>query len=235
VILLHETFQIVHGGLDEFEDAYQNDVAPRVREIDGVEPLWFLRQRTGIEGEFAIALTALRSGTELGSYTAWMSGSEGAAWRAHSQRLTRAFQRKALMAAPWSPFNEWEELAPVLASGATGRRIFMEDTGWPYVSVADYVDFQRREYWEPLQKWASSGAAVVKLWGFFLVAPGSGHRPEAIFLQEVMSDSALERLIGEPEVYDPNTFPGSYMVQGLTYRDQWRSRLMVASQPREAS
>ena len=139
------------------------------------------------------------------------------------------------MAAPWSPFNEWEELAPVLTSGGTGRRIFMEDTGWPYVSVADYVDFQRREYWEPLQKWASSGAAVVKLWGFFLVAPGSGHRPEAIFLQEVMSDSALERLIGEPEVYDPNTFPGSYMVQGLTYRDQWRSRLMVAAQPGEPS
>ena len=79
MILLHETFQIVHGGLDEFEDAYRTEVPPRVREIDGVEPLWFLRQRTGIEGEFAIALTALRSGEELGAYTGWMSGSEGAA------------------------------------------------------------------------------------------------------------------------------------------------------------
>jgi hypothetical protein len=233
VILLHETYLIVHGGLDEFEDAYWEEVAPQLRAIDGIEPLWFLRQRTGIEGEFAIALTALRSGEDLGLYTRWMSSSEGAPWRAHSQRLTRAFQRKALMAAPWSPFNGWEELRPVLESDTKGRRIFMEDTGWPYVSVADYVDFQRREYWEPMQKWATSGAAVLKLWGFFLVAPGSGHRPEAIFLQEILNDGALERLIGEPEVYDPNTFPGSYMVQGLTYRDQWRSRLMVASESRD--
>src|ERR1039458_9545246 len=144
VILLHETFQIVHGGLDEFEEAYWNEVAPKVRAIDGIEPLWFLRQRTGIEGEFAIALTALRSGEDLGTYTRWISGREGAAWRAGSQRLTRAFQRKALLAAPWSPFNEWEELAPALEPRGDGRRIFMEDTGWPYVSVADYVDFQRR-------------------------------------------------------------------------------------------
>lgn len=233
MILLHETFQIVHGGLDEFENAYWNEVAPPMRATEGIEPLWFLRQRTGIEGEFAIALTAVRTGEHLGTYTRWMSGSEGAAWRARARPLTRAFQRKALMAAPWSPFNEWEELAAIRAATGQDRRIFMEDTGWPYVSVADYVDFQRREYWEPLQQWASSGAAVVKLWGFFLVAPGSGHRPEAIFLQEVLNDSALERLIGEPEVYDPKTFPGSYMVQGLTYRDQWRSRLMVASKPRE--
>jgi len=232
VILLHETFQIVHGGLDEFEDAYWSEVVPPLREMDGIEPLWFLHQRTGIEGEFAIALTALRTGEELGTYTRWMSGNDGAPWRARAQVLTRAFQRKALLAAPWSPFNEWEELEPIRSATGQSRRIFMEDTGWPYVSVADYVDFQRREYWEPLQQWARSGAAVVKLWGFFLVAPGSGHRPEAIFLQEVMNDSALERLIGEPEVYDPDTFPGSYMVQGLTYRDQWRSRLMVASTPR---
>ena len=233
MILLHETYQIVHGGLDEFEDAYWHEVAPQLRANDGIEPLWFLRQRTGIEGEFAIVLTALRSGEQLGLYTRRMSSSEGAPWRARSQRLTRAFQRKVLIAAPWSPFNEWEELLLVLESDTKGRRIFMEDTGWPYVSVTDYVEFQRREYWEPIQKWAASGAAVLKLWGFFLVAPGSGHRPEAIFLQEVLNDSALERLIGEPEVYDPNTFPGSYMVQGLTYRDQWRSRLMVASESRD--
>lgn len=234
MILLHETFQIVHGGLDEFEEAYWDEVVPQVRGIDGIEPLWFLRQRTGIEGEFAIALTALRSGDDLGAYTRWMSGSEGAAWRTKSQPLTSAFQRKALLAAPWSPFHAWEDLAPALESRGQPRRIFMEDTGWPYVSVADYVDFQRREYWEPLQKWASTGVvAVVKLWGFFLVAPGTGHRPEAIFIQEIMNDSALERLIGEPEVYDPDSFPGSYMVHGLIYRDQWRSRLMVASQPRD--
>jgi hypothetical protein len=233
VILLHETFQIVHGGLDEFETAYWDEVAPKVGAIDGIEPLWFLRQRTGIEGEFAIALTALRSGEDLGTYTRWISGSEGASWRARSRPLTRAFQRKALLAAPWSPLNEWDELAPAKQSRGDARRIFMEDTGWPYVSVADYVDFQRREYWEPLQQWAGSVTLVVKLWGFFLVAPGSGHRPEAIFLQEIMNESALERLIGEPEVYDPDTFPGSYMVHGLTYRDQWRSRLMVASQPRD--
>lgn len=232
MILLHETFQIVHGGLDEFEDAYWREVAPRVRALDGVEPLWFLRQRTGIEGEFAIALTALRAGEDLGAYTRWMSGDQGAVWRAQAGRLTHGFQRKALMAAPWSPFNEWDELQPILEIGYDKRRMFMEDTGWPYVRVADYVDFQRREYWEPLQQWATTGAAILKLWGFFLVAPGTGHRPEAIFLQEVLDDRALERLIGEPEVYDPDSFPGSYMVQGLTYRDQWRSRLMVAAPPR---
>ena len=177
MILLHETFQIVHGGLDEFEDAYWREAAPFARALDGIEPLWFLRQRTGIEGEFAIALTALRSGEDWARTPAGCPGSEGATWRALSAGLTRGFQRKALLAAPWSPFNEWEELAPILELGYDKRRMFMEDTGWPYVRVADYVDFQRREYWEPLQRWASFGGGHPQVVG--VLPRGTGHRASA--------------------------------------------------------
>jgi hypothetical protein len=231
MLLVHETFHAVHDGLDELEAAYWRDCAGRLAGHDGVATLWFLRQRTGIEGACAVALTAVRSGRELGAYCEWTNSPEGAAWSAHQRRLTTDSTRKVLLAAPWSPFNEWSEAEAAQQSTGLPRRIFMEDTGWPYVAVTDYVDFQRREYFEPLKQWATTGAAILKLWGFFLVAPGTGHRPEAIFLQEVLSDGALERLIGEAEVYDPATFPGSYMVQGLTYRDQWRSRLLVASTP----
>lgn len=230
MLLLHETYHLHAGTLDEFEAAYSEGVVPPLREIDGVRPLWLLGQRSGIEGEVAIALTALRSGAAFGACADWASGAGGAVWRVLARRLARGFHRKALMAAPWSPLHDWADLDQVAERTATAgrRRIFMEDTGWPYAGLSDYVDFQRREYWEPLQRYATSGS-LLKLWGFFLVLHGTGRRPEAVFLQEVLDDRALERLIGEPEVYDPDTFPGSYMVQGLTYRDQWRSRLLVAS------
>ncbi|MHB1582275.1 MAG: hypothetical protein ACYCU7_05710 [Acidimicrobiales bacterium] len=235
MILLHETYLVREGGLDDFEGAYWEGVVPPLREMDGIRPLWLLRQRTGIEGEVVLALTAVRSGEELGRYIDWTTRSAGVVWRVLARRLTRDYHRKALMSAPWSPLHEWSELegladalAPRSDEAAGTPRIFMEDTGWPYADLSDYVEFQRREYWEPLQKWATAGA-LLKLWGFFLVLHGTGRRPEAVFLQEVLDNRALENLIGEPEVYDPNTFPGSYMVQGLTYRDQWRSRLLVAS------
>jgi hypothetical protein len=230
MILLHETYQVVPGALDDFERIYWDAVDSEVDRLDGVAPLWLLRQRQGIEGELVIALTAVRSGSALGGYTAWRQGKGGAAARRLAGELSRRCDRKALLAAPWSTLREWDEIAEVAATPAgDGPRIFMEDTGWPYSVVSEYVDYQRRDYFEPLQQWAKSGHALLKLWGFFLVAPGTGRRPEAVFLQEVLDARALERLIGEPEVYDPDTFPGSYMVRGLLYRDQWRSRLLVAS------
>ncbi|MBO0728463.1 MAG: hypothetical protein J2P57_04340 [Acidimicrobiaceae bacterium] len=231
MILLHDTYHLRPGALDEFEDAYWEHVVPAATKAEGVKPLWLLRQRTTAEGEVAVGLTAVRSGADLGDYTASDDGG------AVLEGLSLGHARKALLAAPWSPLSNWDEVATI-GSGAAAPdrpRVFMEDTGWPYAPVSDYVDFQRREYWEPLQQWAATGGGLLKLWGFFLVASGTGRRPEAVFLQEVLDLRALQQLVSEPEEYDPDTFPGSYMVHGLEYRDQWRSRLLVLSQPRSAT
>ena len=228
MILVHDTYHLAGGTLDEFEEDYWEEVIPPLREAEGVKPLWLLRQRTGVEGEVAVALTAVRSGADLAAFTKWQSQARSGGG------LALSHARKALVAAPWSPLTDWDEVASIESTGADdGPRVFMEDTGWPSAALSDYVDFQRREYWEPLQQWAPSGG-LLKLWGFFVVAFGTGHRPEALFLQEVLDLRALERLVSQPEEYDPDTFPGSYMVHGLQYRDQWRSRLLVLSRPRSA-
>lgn len=228
MIIVHETYEIETGCLGDFEETYLNAVTPQLERMPGVEPLCLLCQRDGLEGELAISLNAVRTSEDLRAFLDWTTSGEGAAERRLSTEFSRGRQRKVLMAAPWSPMRDWEEVADGAFSRDMATGIFMEDTGWPYAKLSAYVDFQHREYWEPLQKWLHAGA-LLRLRGFFVVAFGSGQRPEAVFLQEVLDTKALERLVGEPEKYDPETFPGSYMVHGLQYRDQWRSRILLSA------
>jgi hypothetical protein len=50
-----------------------------------------------------------------------------------------------------------------------------------------------------------------------------------MLMQRIRDYGLLLRLISEPEHYDPDQWPGSYMHHGLLYRDQWESKLLRTS------
>jgi hypothetical protein len=104
----------------------------------------------------------------------------------------------------------------------------MEDTGWPWPPLEDYVRFNDEMYFRIMSQ-APADQKLLDIQGFFTTAWGAGRSLESLFMQKVLDYNQLIRLLAVPEQYDPDAWPGSYMVQGLKYRDQWRSRLLRTS------
>jgi hypothetical protein len=101
----------------------------------------------------------------------------------------------------------------------------MEDTGWPTAPLDDYIAFWDTDYFRPMSA-PSSGRHILQIDACFQPAFGTHRRPEAMLLQKILSYDLLLGLIAAPREYDPTTWPGSYMHNGLDYRDQWESKLL---------
>jgi hypothetical protein len=135
---------------------------------------------------------------------------------------------KMLVPVHWSPLNALD-MAAVPADGAEHElSLYMEDTGWPSAPLDDYIDFWNDEYFQMMRK-MPAGRKILEIEACFQVAFGTHRRPEAILVQKILSYDLLMGLITEPENYNPDTWPGSYMHRGLRYRDQWESRLLRSS------
>ena len=100
----------------------------------------------------------------------------------------------------------------------------MEDTGWPDVCVDDYVDFWGNEY-KPMLDQQPEATRLLEIKAGWVPALGAGRRPEAILWQRVHNIERLIELLST-ELPPERKGPGTFMAKGLSYRDQWESRLL---------
>ena len=128
----------------------------------------------------------------------------------------------------WSPLQEVDLAAVPSGQEEHPVSIYMEDTGWPWPPLEDYVRFNDEMYFRIMRQ-APADQKLLDIQGFFTTVWGAGRSLESLFMQKVLDYNQLIRLLAVPERYDPDVWPGSYMVQGLKYRDQWRSRLLRTS------
>jgi hypothetical protein len=105
--------------------------------------------------------------------------------------------------------------------------LFMEDTGWPYSSLDDYIKMWDEIYARPMSQ-APPEMRILDIQACFQVAHGTHQRREAMLWQKIVSHDALMHLLTN-DLPPEHRKPGSYMVDALKYRDQWQSRLLRTS------
>jgi len=103
----------------------------------------------------------------------------------------------------------------------------MEDTGWPYAPLDDYIRMWDEIYYRPL----SATSQILDIQACFQVAHGSYKRREAMLWQKISPANDYATLVGllTSDIAPEHRGPGTYMFEALKYRDQWESRLLRIS------
>lgn len=231
MLFLHETHQVVGTREEEFEAAYREGWMPTLAKDDSARLLWYTNHAHGSGLAYnVVTITGI---------------SDGAAWERLAHRtqngdlkpLMRELDHarhnvtgKMLLPVEWSPLQT-VDLATVPTDGATHPlSLFMEDTGWPYAALDDYIKMWDEIYYRLLSK-APKEMRILDIQACFQVAHGSYRRREAMLWQKIENFNdyaALVRLL-TTETAPEHRVPGSYMVEALKYRDQWESRLLRTS------
>jgi hypothetical protein len=145
-------------------------------------------------------------------------------WMHEMDSLRHDVTGKILLPVEWSPLQE-VDLASVPTDGTThASSLFMEDTGWPYSALDDYIRMWDEIYYRPLSKTSQ----ILDIQACFQVAHGSYKRREAMLWQKISPDNdyaTLVRLL-TADIAPEHRGPGTYMFEALKYRDQWESRLL---------
>jgi hypothetical protein len=105
----------------------------------------------------------------------------------------------------------------------------MEDTGWPYVPIDDYITMWDELYSQPISKHAeNTGTVSIDIQACFQVAHGAGLRRQAILWQRIGDPATVLHLLTH-DLAPEMRAPGTYMHDSLAYRDQWESKLLRTS------
>jgi len=229
VLYMHEVHAVVGEREDEFESAYREGWMPRLAEGDDARLLWYLTQAHGSGPAYTVVtVTAVRDGAAWERLALSLRGGPLHDWSRAVGEMRHRVDGKLLVPVPWSPLQEVDLAAVPTVGDEHGLSLYMEDTGWPTAPLDDYIDFWDVEYYRNMRQ-APPGRRILDIEACFQVAYGTHRRPEAVLMQKIADDRLLLNLITEPEEYDPDRWPGSYMHRGLEYRDQWESRLLRTS------
>jgi hypothetical protein len=226
MLFLHEVHQVVGLKEDEFEAAYRDGWLSLMADTDYARLLWYTNHAVGSGVSYnVVTITAI---------------ADGAAWEDLVRRSQRGDLRdflrdvdelrydvygKVLVPVHWSPLQE-VDLATVPTDGAThDLSIFMEDTGWPYRPIDDYIQSWYDIYYEPMSHMPQP---MLDIQACFQIAHGTHTRREAMLWQKIPDPNGLTHLLTS-ELPPEHRRPGTYMAEALKLRDQWESKLLRTS------
>ncbi len=231
MLFLHETHRVVGAREDEFEAAYREGWMPTLAGEDSARLLWYTNQAHGSGRSYTVVtITGIADGAAWERLVRRAQTGDLRPWLRELDNLRHEVTGKLLLPVVWSPLQT-VDLASVPSTGETHLlTMFMEDTGWPYAPLDDYIRSWDEIYYRPLSQ-APAGMRILDIQACFQVAHGSNRRREAMLWQKVDSADNYAALVGllTKEVPARHRGPGSYMFEALKYRDQWESRLLRTS------
>jgi hypothetical protein len=235
MLFMHEVHSVVGDRERDFEAAYRDGWMPLLAgggaatERDDARLLWYLNQAHGSGPAYTVVtVTAVRDGQAYERLVRRLQAGDLRDWWQEVGEMRHDVVGKLLVPVHWSPLQEVDLAAVPIDGREHELSLYMEDTGWPSAPLDDYIDFWDDEYFRMMRA-VPAERKILEIEGCFQVAFGTHRRPEAMLMQKILSYRLLLGLISEPEDYDPDTWPGSYMHRGLQYRDQWESRLLRTS------
>lgn len=228
MLFLHETHKVDGRKEDEFEAAYRDQWMPTMAESDYARLLWYTNHAHGSGLSYnVVTITAIADGRAWEELATRMQRGNLQSWAGEVDNLRHDVFGKILMPVHWSPLQE-VDLGTVPSDGRTHEpSLFMEDTGWPYVAIDDYIQGWYDIYYAPMQK-RPPEQQVLDIQACFQVAHGTHQRREAMLWQKIRRPEALTQLLTN-EMPPEHRGPGSYMYDALELRDQWESRLLRTS------
>jgi hypothetical protein len=232
MLFLHETHRVVGACQDEFEAAYREGWMPTLAKEDNARLLWYTNHAHGTGVSYnVVTITGIADGTAWESLVSRTQSGDLRPWMRELDNMRHEATGKLLLPVAWSPLQT-VDLATVPTDGATHPlTMFMEDTGWPYAPLDDYIQSWDEIYYRPLSQ-APASMRILEIQACFQVAHGSSKRREAMLWQKIEAANdyaALVHLVTK-EVPAQYRGPGSYMHEALKFRDQWESRLLRTSE-----
>jgi hypothetical protein len=228
VLFLHEVHEVTGKREDDFEAAIRDGWMPALAEGDEARLLYYTTQAHGSGKSYqVVTLTGVSDGAAWERLARRIQSGDLQKWMRELDELRRDVTGKILLPVYWSPLQEVD-----LATVPTDARehelsLFMEDTGWPYSSLDEYIRMWDVDYYQVLSKYPSD-RMMLDIQACFQIAHGTHQRREAILWQKIVNHDALLHLLAN-ETSAEHKEPGSYMVKALEYRDDWQSRLLRTS------
>jgi hypothetical protein len=228
VLFLHETHKVVGARQDDFETAYREGWMPALAKGDNARLLWYTNRAHGSGLSYnVVTITGITDGAAWESLGRRVQTGYLQNWMRELDNLRHDVIGKILLPVEWSPLQE-VSLASVPTDGATHPlSLFMEDTGWPYAPLDDYIHSWDEIYYRALAK----ASRLLEIQACFQVAHGSYKRREAMLWQKIDPSNDYATLVHLLTADIPPDLrgPGTYMFEALKYRDQWESRLLRTS------
>jgi hypothetical protein len=231
MLFLHETHKVVGARQDEFEAAYREGWMPTLGAGDDARLLWYTNHAHGSGPSYnVVTITGIVDGAAWERLARRAQSGDLQPWMGELDNLRHEVTGKLLLPVTWSPLQT-VDLDSVPTTGETHPlTMFMEDTGWPYAPLDDYIRSWDEIYYRPLSQ-APARMRILDIQACFQVAHGSNRRREAMLWQKIDDSNnyaALVHLLTK-EIPPEHRAPGSYMFDALQYRDQWQSRLLRTS------
>ncbi len=228
MLFLHEVHKVVGAKADEFEEAYRKGWMPMLARGDDARMLWYTNHAMGSGVSYnVVTITAIKDGAAWERMALRFQKGDLRDWANDVDKLRYDVVGKILLPVYWSRIQEVDFKTVPTDGREHDLSLFMEDTGWPYSSLDDYIKMWDEIYSRPMSK-ASPEMRILDIQACFQVAHGTHQRREAMLWQKIISYDALMHLLTNDLPPEHRT-PGSYMVDALKYRDQWQSRLLRTS------
>jgi hypothetical protein len=228
MLFVHETHRVVGSKEDDFEAAFRDGWMPMLAKEDEARLLWYTNHAHGSGVSYnVVTITAVRDGQAWERLATRLQKGDLQEWARSVDQLRHDVTGKVLIPVHWSPLQE-VDLASVPTDGTEHEpSLFMEDTGWPYSALDDYIQCWWDIYYEPMQRFPAE-MQMLDIQACFQVAHGSYQRREAMLWQKIRSVEMLGGLLGS-DFPPEHRQPGTYMYDALAYRDHWESRLLRTS------
>jgi hypothetical protein len=228
VLFIHEVHEVIGRHEDDFEAALRDEWMPMLGDLDDARLLWFCEHVHGTGPAYnVVTLTAVRDGAAWERLARRLQTGDLKDWQTRLDGLRHRVTAKLMIPVPWSPLQEVDLDAVPTTPQDRDPVVYMEDTGWPHASLADYVDFWESGYYQPMEQRPKDGRLIdVEL--VFQPAYGGGRRKEAVLWQRILDNNLLHNLLVR-ETPKELKAPGMFMHEALAYRDTWNSRLLRTS------
>ena len=230
MLFVHEVHQVDGRKEDEFEAAYREGWMPLLAKDDDARLLWYANHAHGSGVSYqVVTITGVRDGAAWERLAQSMQHGDLHDWVREADTYRHDVTARIMLPVYWSRIQE-VDFDTVPTDGAEHElSLFMEDTGWPYVPIDDYIKMWDELYSQPITRHAEgTGTVSIDIQACFQNAFGTGLRREAMLWQRIANPETVLHLLThdlDPEMRKP----GTYMYDSLEYRDQWESKLLRTS------
>ncbi len=225
MLYLHETHQVVGKTADDFEATFREGWMPILAQGDDARLLYYMNIAHGAGLAYnATTITVVRDGAAWERLVKRLQTGDLRAWIRDLDKLRHDSTGKIMVPVEWSRLQD-VDFAEVPTDARThATTLFMEDTGWPYSSLDEYIRMWDVDYAAPMAA-RPLETQLLDVQACFQNAHSAGARREAMLWQKILDD---QRLLGlfQHDTPPEHRGPGTYMETALQYRDEWRSRLL---------
>jgi len=228
MLFLHEVHRVQGAKEEAFEAAYRDYWMPTMAKSDYARLLWYTNHAHGSGWSYnVVTITGVRDAPAWERLALRLQRGDLREWAHSVDQCRHDVTGKILIPVHWSRIQEIDLSGVPTEAHQHEPSLFMEDTGWPYSSLDEYIQCWYDIYYKPMQS-VEESKQMLDIQACFQVAHGSYKRREAMLWQKILNPAALTHLL-TTEIPPEHRGPGTYMYDALEFRNQWESKLLRTS------